>query len=908
MSAAIQTSQGLVWCGPVFDPSGYADEGRGMLCALEQRGVPVTLRPLRRHVAGFREGLLGTERSMLDRQIARALPERQVLVQHHTADGFVHMAGDVHLVGRTMFETDSVPASWVGYCNQMDELWLPSQFNTETFRRAGVHVPIVRVPGGIDSTVFRPDVRPMPVAGLRGTIFLSVFEWRRGKGWDVLLKAWADAFAPDADVTLVLRTYPVSGSSGLDNEAVINARIDTFLAEACGRTRRDVAPIVVLGKTVPAAQMPALYRIADVLVAPTRGEGWGRPFMEAMASGVPVVATRWSAHLEFMNDGNSLLLDIDGTEPADGIEIASYREQRWAAPSAAHLTTLLRRAHEDPEGRRALGARARSDMVEQWPWSRAANAITERLQEVRDRDALVHVPRASTSGPGLLVDALLFDARCGETPLDRVMGHLLSQWRGAVAVRTRSSGTRRPSNSTVTHTAWRAMASNTSALDAMDIALSWLDATQPWPLTRPRCSHWAVHTGDVVSRRVPPALVRTLRDHADEVWVPTEEARIALLEVGVTPDRIWLTPVPSAPPHVTANGPRLPLPRRADTVFLLPALDVEQADRIDLILRTWQRTFDRSRSALLLLYAPETQEPAVHAWHERLLALLGTGRLLLGAPIQIKRDRLATDDLAALVRTADVVLDPFPTPRTLPIVRLAQATHRTLISSDPASDWCVPEQLTGMAAVTAWRTALATAAVPMAAQPNREAVDSDPSLPTDEQCAAAVFDRLVTQCRALTRRHVELVTRPTTLPFTLAEARRTTFLAMVDWHDGTGEGIVQAFIRAFDVRDDVTLVLCLDPVQGVGAESVGALVANAMRMAGQIEGAAADVVLVPDVLTTEVRQSLIARCDVVVAVQDELLARAAEDSERIVLASLAPAAWRSALARASARSSATLSR
>jgi glycosyltransferase involved in cell wall biosynthesis len=37
--------------------------------------------------------------------------------------------------------------------------------------------------------------------------------------------------------------------------------------------------------------MPALYKAADALVIPSRGEGWGRPHCEAMAMRLPVIAT-----------------------------------------------------------------------------------------------------------------------------------------------------------------------------------------------------------------------------------------------------------------------------------------------------------------------------------------------------------------------------------------------------------------------------------------------------------------------------------------------------------------------------------------------------------------------------------------------------------------------------------------
>lgn len=40
-------------------------------------------------------------------------------------------------IGRTMFETDSLPQHLVQHCNAMDEVWVPSEFNRKTFISAG---------------------------------------------------------------------------------------------------------------------------------------------------------------------------------------------------------------------------------------------------------------------------------------------------------------------------------------------------------------------------------------------------------------------------------------------------------------------------------------------------------------------------------------------------------------------------------------------------------------------------------------------------------------------------------------------------------------------------------------------------------------------------------------------------
>lgn len=60
------------------------------------------------------------------------------------------------------------------------------------------------------------------------------------------------------------------------------------------REKHGLSPpetLVVLPEGLPNEQMPSLYRAADVFVLPSRGEGWGRPHVEAMACGIPIIAT-----------------------------------------------------------------------------------------------------------------------------------------------------------------------------------------------------------------------------------------------------------------------------------------------------------------------------------------------------------------------------------------------------------------------------------------------------------------------------------------------------------------------------------------------------------------------------------------------------------------------------------------
>ncbi|MEV4013571.1 glycosyltransferase [Nonomuraea angiospora] len=137
---------------------------------------------------------------------------------------------------------------------------------------------IAVVPCGVDLSVFRPDGPVAPRTG--GKLILSIGRLVPRKGVDTVIRALRRI--PDADLV-------IAGGREDDEEAV---RLYE-LARAYGLERR----VHVIG-SVPREHVPALMRSADVLVAVPWYEPFGMVAIEAMACGVPVVASAVGGHLD----------------------------------------------------------------------------------------------------------------------------------------------------------------------------------------------------------------------------------------------------------------------------------------------------------------------------------------------------------------------------------------------------------------------------------------------------------------------------------------------------------------------------------------------------------------------------------------------------------------------------------
>lgn len=156
-----------------------------------------------------------------------------------------------------------------------DSLVAVSQFAAETARRTLVDRPMQVIHNGVDVEKFRPSARRSPKRPLR---LLYIGKWAPLKGVDLLapiMRMLGDGFE--------LR-YTGGGAAHGDRASMPENMRDL------GRLHGDDAVVAAMQE-------------ADVLLFPSRSEGFGLVAAEAMACGLPVVATRGSSLQEVVDDG-----------------------------------------------------------------------------------------------------------------------------------------------------------------------------------------------------------------------------------------------------------------------------------------------------------------------------------------------------------------------------------------------------------------------------------------------------------------------------------------------------------------------------------------------------------------------------------------------------------------------------
>ena len=239
-------------------------------------------------------------------------------------------------------ETDVVSPEFLMGCNNMNLMIVPSTFTAGTFSKCTydqmqdmpdgqkqktadikLERPIQVLFEGADTDIYRPlnnsEIKSNFTDELNKLIkedfaYLHVGQWTKGgfgedrKNIALMIKCFIQAFANHPNPpALVLKTSGASFSI-LDKKDILG-KIESVKKQF---SQVDSIPsIYLIHGDLKVEEMAMLYNNPKIKVflTCTHGEGFGRPTLEASCCGLPVIATKWSGHMDFLNDKESLLIN-----------------------------------------------------------------------------------------------------------------------------------------------------------------------------------------------------------------------------------------------------------------------------------------------------------------------------------------------------------------------------------------------------------------------------------------------------------------------------------------------------------------------------------------------------------------------------------------------------------------------
>jgi len=290
-------------------------------------------------------------------------------------DQMARFAGKVRC-GWTVWETTKLPEWWMNAVNQLDQLWVPSKWGAEVAKNSGVDVPIKVVPEGV-SELFTPAAPKYPALDSETFKFLFIGKWEKRKNPELVIKAFLQEFGEDDNAELLMQAY---NPFACTPEMWPAARMEFMWRSGIPFDAR-VRFVEPLSKH---SQMPSLYTSCDAFVMPTSGEGWGLPIIEAMACGLPVIATNYSGQTEFMDEKLCFPVDVDHMEVAEEAPFISAREgSEWAVPSLESLRKQMRAVYDNQEHAKAVGKRASKHVLEKFSWKESAKRALGCLEALQ---------------------------------------------------------------------------------------------------------------------------------------------------------------------------------------------------------------------------------------------------------------------------------------------------------------------------------------------------------------------------------------------------------------------------------------------------------------------------------------------------------------------------------------------
>lgn len=359
----------LNWYSNAGQGKGYSGASENMLVALEECGIDVRLMSPKKVI---KSNLTKEGRKIVDKPFQLG----DIGVYFGYPSGFNSLMNKVK-IGFTMFETDKLPNGkgigndandWAGITgnasdmiNQMDELWVPCQQNVDVFKSSGVTIPVEKVTLGINDHIYydmsekRDNTRKD-----RPFTFLMLGTLTSRKNVGAAITAFMSLFSGNKDVQLIIKS-----SSG--TVAAIQFP--------------DGVNIKIIDEFSTIEQVQNYYASADAFIFPSRGEGFGLPPLEAMATGIPTIFADNTGMSEYANDEYNFPVKSDIKTRANRYPKKWGDVGNWYDIDLIDFQSKMLWVYENEKLAKDIGKKAAKWVAENWTYRNTAMRIVELIKK-----------------------------------------------------------------------------------------------------------------------------------------------------------------------------------------------------------------------------------------------------------------------------------------------------------------------------------------------------------------------------------------------------------------------------------------------------------------------------------------------------------------------------------------------
>jgi len=245
-------------------------------------------------------------------------------------------------------ESDKCNPKWIEACNKMDSIVVPSTFTKNVLKRSGILLKKIDVvPEWYHDTIDLDSIEDIDLKLSTPFNFLTIGMLTHldpaqdRKNLANTISNICTKFKDNKEIGIVVKTCMGKTSSRDRNQT------KEFFSQLVKNARGDSSypKIYLLHGNMTKEELAALYKNKNIscYVSLTRAEGYGLPLVEAAAAGLPIIATNYSGHLEFLKGQPFLpvdynMIDIPKAKIDDRIFV---KDTRWAEPSRESYFTKL---------------------------------------------------------------------------------------------------------------------------------------------------------------------------------------------------------------------------------------------------------------------------------------------------------------------------------------------------------------------------------------------------------------------------------------------------------------------------------------------------------------------------------------------------------------------------------------
>ncbi len=325
-----------------YGTSGYATAAKGYIANYVINNIPINWYPLifddskndnNYFVDRYAESALNTHYNDYDRLIIHSTPD--------IWNELTKLYKDIpEKIGYCTWETTKLPKTWVNYINQLETIWVPSNFNKEVFTDSGVTSNICVVPHIKFKEKLFPKQRIKLTCDFGNIIpnnkftYYSICEFNERKGIFDLINVFNKINDKYPDTQLVLKLH--YKHYGKDS----NNYIKNVISKLSNKLNKS---IFLLLKNLNRDQIIAIHSFGDCYVSLHKGEGFGLTIFDAYNLNKNIVTTKFGGQIDYLGENYEGLVDYK-LSPVSNMQSFNHvytKDQLWAQPNLDHAFTLM---------------------------------------------------------------------------------------------------------------------------------------------------------------------------------------------------------------------------------------------------------------------------------------------------------------------------------------------------------------------------------------------------------------------------------------------------------------------------------------------------------------------------------------------------------------------------------------